>query len=187
MYSGSSTSSSNDASASNPQSSQWSSSGNANQSSGSSSNSNQLSPTSDRPSQSSSGGSAGGSYNSSSGSAGGSYGAQQSGSSQSSQSGQFGAGSSSSGLNINVQGSSDSDRTLAQQITQQLRADSSLSSILPQVRISINNGKATVTGSVRSQQEKQQIESALQKVSGVTSVENQVQVSSSAANPRPQQ
>ncbi|HET7626042.1 MAG TPA: BON domain-containing protein [Verrucomicrobiae bacterium] len=96
---------------------------------------------------------------------------------------QSGAMGSESGVTVMVQGSSAGDQTLAQQITQDLRSDSSLSSALSQVRISLENGKVTLQGSVPNEQKKKDIESAVQKISGVSSVDNQLQVGSSQPSP----
>lgn len=45
------------------------------------------------------------------------------------------------------------------------------------VNISVTNGRVTVTGLVTNTTEKYQIASAIRKVSGVTSVNNQIQIS----------
>ena len=90
-------------------------------------------------------------------------------------------------LSVNVQGTSESDKTIAQQLTQELRADTSLAALLPGIRINIDNGKATLTGNVKSEDQKKQIESAVQRVSGIANVDDQLQVSTSSngagANP----
>jgi osmotically-inducible protein OsmY len=85
------------------------------------------------------------------------------------------------GASVKVLATSDSDRALGQQITQQLRADSALSASLPMVRIQIENGKATLRGSVKSDDQKKKIESTVQQVTGVSSVENQLRVSATAS------
>jgi len=76
-----------------------------------------------------------------------------------------------------VQGATEADRAVGQQITQQLRTDSSLAAVLPLIRINIENGKATLRGSVKSEDQKKQIETSIQQVTGVTSVDNQLKVS----------
>jgi osmotically-inducible protein OsmY len=109
--------------------------------------------------------------------------------SSSSQSSQPGSSTSQSGVNLNVQGTSANDKTVAQQVTQELRSETSLAPALSQIQISINNGKATLNGSVGNEQQKRQIESAVQRATGVTSVENQLQVKStgtSGTSPTPQ-
>ena len=58
-----------------------------------------------------------------------------------------------------------------------LRADQTLASVVPLVRITIEDGKATIKGAVKSEDQKQQIEKAIQQVSGVNSVDDQLKVS----------
>jgi hyperosmotically inducible periplasmic protein len=88
---------------------------------------------------------------------------------------------------VNVQGTTDTDKTLAQQLTQELRADTALAAMLPTIRINLENGKATLTGTVKSEDQKKQIESAVQRVSGIANVDDQLQVSTTSndagANP----
>jgi osmotically-inducible protein OsmY len=114
-----------------------------------------------------------------------------SGSSQSTQPGQTSSSpgissdqsSSSSGtFGLNITGTSSSDQTIVKQLGEQLRADSSLAGVLTQIRIAVDNGKATLTGNVRDEQQKRQIESAVQRATGITSVDNQLQVSSSSSS-----
>ena len=44
------------------------------------------------------------------------------------------------------------------------------------VQVTVSNGKATLTGTVKSEAEKQQVETTAKQVSGVTSVDNQLKV-----------
>jgi osmotically-inducible protein OsmY len=90
------------------------------------------------------------------------------------------------GINVKVQGSSQSDRTLAQQVSQELRTDASLASALSQVSISVNDGKVTLQGSVKNAEQKSQIESSIQRITGVSSVDNQLQVGTDQSTPRNQ-
>jgi len=69
---------------------------------------------------------------------------------------------------------------LADQVRQELKSNSSISGGMSKLRISLNSGKATLRGTVKSDQEKQDVEKAVQKVTGVTSVQNQLRVSSSS-------
>jgi hypothetical protein len=85
-------------------------------------------------------------------------------------------------VNVNVQGSSQADRTLAQQISQELRADAGLASSISQISISVADGRVSLRGNVKNEQQKREIESVIQRVTGVSSVDNQLQVS---ANPTP--
>jgi hypothetical protein len=89
--------------------------------------------------------------------------------------------SASGGLSANIQASSDSDRTLGRQILREVRTDSSLSGMMSGVKFAIDNGKVTLTGSVRSEEQKKNIETSVKKVTGVSSVENQLQVSATGA------
>ena len=77
-----------------------------------------------------------------------------------------------------IQGISESDRDLAKQLGQQLKADSSMATMMSDVKIDISDGKATLRGHVSSDDEKSTIEDAVKQVSGVTSVDNQIQVNS---------
>jgi osmotically-inducible protein OsmY len=99
-----------------------------------------------------------------------------------SQSGQYSTGQN-GGVNVTVQGGSSTDRSLAQQISQELRADAGLASSISQISISVTDGKVSLRGNVRNDQQKRQIESAIQRVTGVSSVENQLRVGSSPASP----
>ena len=92
----------------------------------------------------------------------------------------------------NIKGANESDRSLAKQMRQDLKNDSSISGMMENVKIDISDGKATLTGNVNSEDEKSKLESAVTKVSGVTSVDNQLKVGSSsssesATTPKPQQ
>jgi len=93
-----------------------------------------------------------------------------------------GTSSGSGSFNVTVQGSTDADQKLADQMRQDLRADTSLSGSSSRLRISLDNGKATLRGFVKSEEDKQKIEKAVQKVTGVTSVQNELRVSSSSTS-----
>jgi osmotically-inducible protein OsmY len=90
------------------------------------------------------------------------------------------------GINVTVQGTSQSDHILAQQIEQELQSETSLGGIGSQVQISLNNGIVTLRGSAKSEQQKRQIESTIQRVAGISSVDDQLQVSSSQPQPSSQ-
>jgi osmotically-inducible protein OsmY len=81
------------------------------------------------------------------------------------------------GLSVNVQGTSEIDRTLAQQISQELRADASLASAISHVSVSVADGRVTVQGTVKNDVQKREIESAIQRATGVSSIDNQLRVS----------
>jgi osmotically-inducible protein OsmY len=90
--------------------------------------------------------------------------------------------SASGSLNLTVQGTSDTDQKLADQVKQQLRSDTSISGAFSRLRVSLDNGKATLRGSVKSDEDKQNVEKAVQKITGVTSVQNELQVSGSSSS-----
>jgi len=91
----------------------------------------------------------------------------------------------------NIKGRSESDRAVAKQMSQELKADSSTAGMMENVKIEISDGKATLSGNVNSEDEKSKIESAVKKVSGITSVDDQLKVGSSssesATTPKPEQ
>lgn len=78
--------------------------------------------------------------------------------------------------NVNIQASTDVDRTLGQQIMKDVRADTALVALVPTIKIKVDSGKVTLQGTVKSEQEKRNLEAVVQKVSGVTTVDNQLQV-----------
>src|SRR5258705_1794022 len=75
-----------------------------------------------------------------------------------------------------IQASTDADRTLGRQIVRDKRADAAVAALVPMIKIKVDNGQVTLRGTVKSEQEKQQLETAVQKVAGVTKVDNQLQV-----------
>jgi osmotically-inducible protein OsmY len=93
--------------------------------------------------------------------------------------------SSAGSLNLTVQGSTDADQKLADQVRQELRGDSTFSGSSSRLRISLDNGKATLRGFVKSEDDKQKVEKAVQKITGVTSVQNELRVSASSSSSSP--
>ncbi|HEU5124530.1 MAG TPA: BON domain-containing protein [Verrucomicrobiae bacterium] len=87
------------------------------------------------------------------------------------------------GVNIQVQGTSPTDQTLAQQINQELRTDASLAAAISQVNVTVANGRVTLRGTVKNEVQKREIESAIQRATGVSSVDNQLRVSSTSQPP----
>ena len=65
---------------------------------------------------------------------------------------------------------------MAQQIGRELKADTTAASLMSNIKIEVSDGKVMLWGKVNSEDEKKSIESTLQKINGVTSVENQLQV-----------
>ncbi|MDB6122936.1 MAG: Transport-associated protein [Pedosphaera sp.] len=76
------------------------------------------------------------------------------------------------------QGVSEADRALILRIRQNMMSDSSLAVVAPNVKVLVNNGKVTLQGSVKTQEEKQNLETSVQKTSGVASVDDQIEVKS---------
>ena len=74
------------------------------------------------------------------------------------------------------QGGSESDREITRQIRRALTENDQLSTTAKNVKIMTVNGKVTLRGPVTNEQEQQTIAAAVQKVTGVTSVENQLEV-----------
>jgi osmotically-inducible protein OsmY len=77
-----------------------------------------------------------------------------------------------------VQASSEADRSLGQKIQQEIQADANLAAQLSAIKITVVNGKIVLSGAVKSDDQKQSVEKAAQRVTGVSSVDNQLQVSS---------
>lgn len=69
-----------------------------------------------------------------------------------------------------------SDRDITQQIRKSIMSDKSLSSYAHNVKIISQNGRVTLRGPVRSQDEKQAIEAKATQVAGESKVTNELQV-----------
>ena len=82
---------------------------------------------------------------------------------------------------VNVQGVSQADQAIGQKVISELRADTSLAASVPTIRVKIENGKATLSGTVKGQEEKLKMETAVQKVTGITSVDDQLRVGGAPA------
>jgi osmotically-inducible protein OsmY len=85
-------------------------------------------------------------------------------------------------FSLNVQGLTEADRNLGQKIQEEVRKDSSLAGQLSLIKLNVDNGKIILTGKVKSEDQKQSIEKATQRVTGVNSIDNQLQVSGSATD-----
>jgi len=86
-------------------------------------------------------------------------------------------GQTSDTLNLNIQGSTETDRTLGQKVMQELRTDAALAGQISAIKLTVDNGKITLRGTVKSEEQKKNIESTAQRVTGVASIDNQLQVS----------
>ena len=78
-------------------------------------------------------------------------------------------------FNLHVQGLSETDRDLAQQILNGLRADPTMNSQFANVDIYVSNGRVTLQGMVESEQQRRMIHSAVERAAGMN-VRNQLQV-----------
>jgi len=74
----------------------------------------------------------------------------------------------------------DADRTLAKQVEDALRQNSALASAAQNIQVQANDGEVTLSGSVSNEQEKADIESAAEQVTGVSRVDNQIEVASAS-------
>jgi len=75
---------------------------------------------------------------------------------------------------------SQSDNTIVAQVREDLRRDPEIALIVQNIQISANNGAIILSGSVQSEEQKRQILSRVQKVTGVATVNNQLTVMSGA-------
>ena len=80
------------------------------------------------------------------------------------------------------QATTEADRTLNQNIRQQLMSDSSLGSSAGNIHFKTDNGKVTLQGTVATEKEKQEIESKVENMSGVKDVDNQLQIGSTSSS-----
>jgi osmotically-inducible protein OsmY len=74
------------------------------------------------------------------------------------------------------QAENEADRTISQNIRQSLTADDSLSTNGKNVKIVTVDGKVTLRGPVKSDQEKAAIAAKAQQVAGVKNVDNQLEI-----------
>ena len=76
------------------------------------------------------------------------------------------------------QSENEADRTISQNIRKSLTADDSLSTNGKNVKVITMDGKVTLRGPVKSDQEKAAIAAKAQQVAGVKNVDNQLEVAS---------
>lgn len=86
-----------------------------------------------------------------------------------------GGGAASSGSSDNAS-ESDADKTVSSAVRRAIMEDSNLSTTAQNLKITTNNGVVTLRGTVNSQQEKDSIESKAKGVTGVTRINNQLEV-----------
>jgi len=83
---------------------------------------------------------------------------------------------SSDAMRLRVQGISDDDRALAQRIADNLRSDTVLPTLVPDVNISVAGGRVTLRGIVQSESQRRAIISSVQRVAGVTAVYDELRL-----------
>jgi hyperosmotically inducible periplasmic protein len=74
------------------------------------------------------------------------------------------------------QSENEADRTISQNIRDVLRADDSLSTNAKNIKIITNQGIVTLRGPVKNEKEKNAIEAKARRVTGVKSVDNQLEI-----------
>jgi len=70
----------------------------------------------------------------------------------------------------------EADRTISQSIRQSLTADDTLSTNGKNIKVITTDGKVTLRGPVKSDQEKAAIAAKVQQVAGVKNVDNQLEI-----------
>jgi osmotically-inducible protein OsmY len=83
-------------------------------------------------------------------------------------------------LSFNVQGTTDADKSIGRQVMQELRSDATLGAMFSQIKINVDSGKVTLKGNVKSEEQKKNAESIAQKVTGVSTIDNQITVGADA-------
>jgi len=70
----------------------------------------------------------------------------------------------------------EADRTIVQQIRQKLVKDESLSTYAKNIKVIVRDGKVTLRGPVRSENERRDVVAAAKKVQGVKKIDNQLEI-----------
>jgi osmotically-inducible protein OsmY len=78
-----------------------------------------------------------------------------------------------------------SDDTVVAQVRESLRQDPEIALIVPNIQISAHNGAIILSGSVQSEEQKRQIFSRVQNITGVVAVNNQLNVMAGANGRNP--
>jgi osmotically-inducible protein OsmY len=79
-------------------------------------------------------------------------------------------------VTVNIHGMTSADQTVVQQVSQQLQADPSIASVVSGIHVNVSSGKVTLSGSVATEQQKSAVASAVERATGVSEVENNIQV-----------
>jgi osmotically-inducible protein OsmY len=77
---------------------------------------------------------------------------------------------------ISQGGQSQSDNTIVAQVRESLQRDPEIAFVVPNIQITANNGAIILSGSVQSEEQKRQILSKVQQVTGVVTVNNQLNI-----------
>lgn len=81
---------------------------------------------------------------------------------------------------IGSESASIGDSALSQTVQRLLKEAPAFSTTIRDVKVSVQDGKVTLTGTVNSEDQKNKISDFIQKINGVVSVDNQLQVNSNA-------
>ena len=79
-------------------------------------------------------------------------------------------------LNLRIQTATDNDRQVADRIGDALRNETVLPTLVPNVNISVNNGRVTLRGIVQSESQRRTIISTVQHVPGVATVYDELRL-----------
>lgn len=79
-------------------------------------------------------------------------------------------------FNLHVDGLTEEDRRLSQQILAGLKTDSALASSVPKVNIYVSDGQVTLKGIVQTEEQRQAIENTVRSATGSTSIRNELMV-----------
>lgn len=79
-------------------------------------------------------------------------------------------------FNLHVQGLTEDDRQIGQQILSGLRTDSVLASSVPKVNIYVADGKVTLRGIVQTEEQRRTILDTVRQATGVSDIENELKV-----------
>jgi len=80
------------------------------------------------------------------------------------------------GPNMTVQAAADTDRAIAQAISDRLRPEPTLSSLTPGANITVTGGRAYVRGTVASEDQRAAIIAAVRNTPGVVAVYDELRV-----------
>jgi len=79
-------------------------------------------------------------------------------------------------FNLHVDGLTEEDRRLSQQILAGLKTDAALASSVPKVNIYVSDGRVTLRGIVQTEQQRQAIETTVRNATGSANIRNELMV-----------